>query len=199
MMGNYRERREIEEMKEGVNSTKPRDEEQDKGIKRRVCKVAHQIHSSLQGLRLTGQAAGPTGQDVQTLPKGGIKPFDESGVTPTVALTELDQLRKLEKAALDHPAGDTPLTGSPALNYLRPGSPLGATDLPMPGQLAATADIASLELSSCWTFNIRAKYLWEVHWALLLVVVTLKFARDPLFFQIYPFITLCCGPTIMRI
>lgn len=34
------------------------------------------------------------------------------------------------------------------------------------------ADITTSTLSSCRTVNVRAKYLFEVHWALLLVVVT---------------------------
>jgi hypothetical protein len=56
--------------------------------------------------------------------------------------------------------------------------------------VAVEADIATITLASCRTINIRAKYLLEVHWALLLVVVTQKFAREPLFIQIYPFTTL---------
>jgi hypothetical protein len=44
------------------------------------------------------------------------------------------------------------------------------------------ANIATSTLSSCRTLKIRAKYLFEVHWHLLLVVVTQKYAREPLFF-----------------
>jgi hypothetical protein len=56
-------------------------------------------------------------------------------------------------------------------------------------------DVAPPTLSSCRTVNIRAKYLGEVHWAPLLVVVTKEFAYEPLFFQIYPFSTVLCSPT----
>ena len=56
-------------------------------------------------------------------------------------------------------------------------------------------NISFFSLSSCRTAYIGAKYLSEVHGALLLVVVTKKFALEPLFFQIYPFITLLCPPT----
>jgi hypothetical protein len=44
------------------------------------------------------------------------------------------------------------------------------------------ANIATSTLSSCWTLKIRAKYRFEVHWHLLLVVVTQKYAREPLLF-----------------
>jgi hypothetical protein len=56
--------------------------------------------------------------------------------------------------------------------------------------VTVNADIATITLASCRTIKIRAEYLLEVHWALLLVVVTQKFAREPLFIQIYPFTTL---------
>jgi hypothetical protein len=56
-------------------------------------------------------------------------------------------------------------------------------------------NISFFSLSSCRTAYIGAKYLSEVHGALLLVVVTKKFALEPLFFQIHPFITLFCTPT----
>jgi hypothetical protein len=59
-------------------------------------------------------------------------------------------------------------------------------------------DISFISLSSCWTADIGAKYLSEVHGALLFVVVTKKFAPEPLFFQICLFITLLCTPTIGR-
>jgi hypothetical protein len=57
--------------------------------------------------------------------------------------------------------------------------------------------IVRAPLSSCRTVNIRAKYLGEVHWAPLLVVVTKEFAYEPLFFQIYPFSTVLCSPTVI--
>jgi hypothetical protein len=56
-------------------------------------------------------------------------------------------------------------------------------------------DVAATTLASCRTLNYRAKYLTEVHWAPLLVVVTKEFAYEPLFFQIYPFSTVLCSPT----
>jgi hypothetical protein len=55
---------------------------------------------------------------------------------------------------------------------------------------AMDADIATSTLSSCLTLKIRAKYLFEVHWALLLAVVTQKCAPEPRFIQIYPVTTL---------
>lgn len=51
-------------------------------------------------------------------------------------------------------------------------------------------DIATPTLSSCWTAKVSAKYLGEVHWTLLLVVVTQKYAHEPRFVQIYPVTTL---------
>ena len=50
------------------------------------------------------------------------------------------------------------------------------------------ADIAGTTSAFYRTVRIRAKYLLEVHWALLFVVVTKEFAREPLFFQISKFI-----------
>jgi hypothetical protein len=61
--------------------------------------------------------------------------------------------------------------------------------------LTMHTDISFISLSSCRTAYIGAKYLFEVHRALLFVVMTKKFAPEPLFFQIYPFITLLCTPT----
>jgi hypothetical protein len=51
-------------------------------------------------------------------------------------------------------------------------------------------NIATPTLSFCRTLKVRAKYLFEVHWTLLLVVVTQKCAPEPRFVQIYPVITL---------
>jgi len=56
-------------------------------------------------------------------------------------------------------------------------------------------DVAPPTLSSCRTVNSGAKYLGEVHWLLLLVVVTQEFANEPLFDQIRPFSTVLCSPT----
>jgi hypothetical protein len=53
-------------------------------------------------------------------------------------------------------------------------------------------DIATPTLASCRTVNIDAEYSGEIHWALLLVVVTEKCARESRFMQLYPFTTLLC-------
>jgi len=61
--------------------------------------------------------------------------------------------------------------------------------------LTVDTNVAPPTLAPCRTVNIGAKYLTEVHWAPLLVVVTKEFAHEPLFFQIYPFSTVLCSPT----
>jgi hypothetical protein len=57
------------------------------------------------------------------------------------------------------------------------------------------ADVSISTPASCRTRNIGAKYPFEVHWLLLFGVLTKEFAREPLFFQIYPSSTLLCCPT----
>ncbi len=57
-------------------------------------------------------------------------------------------------------------------------------------------DVAAPTLSSCRTVDCGAKYLGEVHWLLLLVVVTQEFANEPLFDQIRPSSTVLCSPTL---
>jgi hypothetical protein len=61
--------------------------------------------------------------------------------------------------------------------------------------LTMDPNVPLISLSSCRTAYIGAKYLLEVHWVLLFVVVTKKFALEPLSFQIFLFIPLSCTPT----
>jgi hypothetical protein len=84
-------------------------------------------HASLQGLGLTGQLTAATGQPGQTLAKGGVKSFNESGVNLTAALTGLQQLNHLLAAALNNPADKGQAAVGPLFDdldqgYFRPGA-----------------------------------------------------------------------------
>ena len=65
-----------------------------------IVKTPNHIHTGLQGFRLTNQSAGPPSQAIKTLAKGGVEPFNVSGVYATLALASLDQVSNLARRAI---------------------------------------------------------------------------------------------------
>ncbi len=63
-----------------------------------IIQTAHDIHTGFQGMDIASQGASSPGQTIETLAKGGVEPFNESGVDHTLSLGLADQ-------ALHHVSG----------------------------------------------------------------------------------------------
>src|SRR3989304_4841275 len=56
-----------------------------------IVQAANDIHADFQGLDFASQGASAPDKAIETLPKGGVETFDESGIDHASALRVLDE------------------------------------------------------------------------------------------------------------
>jgi len=102
-----------------------------------VVQAADDIHAGFQGFGFAHQGAGFASQAIETLAKGGVEPFDESGIDRTVSLGLVDQALYHLLSALNDAPGNVQLTVPTLLDDLgdgniRPGNQPGASLFAVP-------------------------------------------------------------------
>jgi hypothetical protein len=118
----------------------------------KVVDTANDIHSSQQGFRVLRQTAAAASQRGQVLAKGGVEPFNESGVNAALTLRDLYQPLNQVSPALDDPPLNRQGAFSPAFDHLdngklRPSPPLTPPRLPQPRHFGTKRSLKGFDIA----------------------------------------------------